>query len=166
LDNCKIFSCDDLWKGIEVNSKTDLVIKNYSVIEDAEKTVHAINTSGATLDISTTTFNRNLIGIYLSNSSPNQYDPVFKNFNKNEFTCTSTLNGFTFKRSEVGIYLNNVNANIKTTLSLNILDDYTLFENHDNGVLLEGSTTFLSADYLNFQFCRNAGIMLSGSSIN
>lgn len=156
LNNCKFFSCNYLWKGIKMGSNTSLTIKNHTHIEDAEMAVYAINTNGVILDITETTFNRNLNGIYLSNSNFFIYDPIFKNFKGNTFSCTSALTSSSYieyenKSSETGIYLNNINANIGALPGT--LQPYTTFENIDYGIKILGNTSFLRANFLKFTLC-------------
>lgn len=64
-----LYSCFDMWQGIDVQPGGYLVV-NTSLIEDATQAIKVDNntsTTGRVLDISSTIFNRNNIGISVSN---------------------------------------------------------------------------------------------------
>ncbi len=111
LYNTKIFCCSGLWKGIEMNTLTVIDVINNSEIEDAENAIKAVNTSFASLVISNSTFNRNVIGINLEDSGTGGWfvvPPMINYFVNNKFTCTSPLNGTTNQITDVGVRLKNV----------------------------------------------------------
>jgi PKD repeat protein len=68
LDGCYLFSCTKLWKEITVNQKADLVVQNYTIIEDAEKAIHWI--TGGAVTINSSIFNRNGTGLHLESPFP------------------------------------------------------------------------------------------------
>lgn len=162
VDNCDIFACSGLWLGIQLTTKTDLIIKNGSHIEDAEKAVYATNTNATTLHITSTIFNRNNYGIYLSNSTFNNFDPVFRSFYGNQFTCSSYLNGNDPDLySEAGVYLENITANWISDITE---QSENFFEKQNHGIKVIGSTAHLRATRLSFNLCWIAGISLEESS--
>ncbi len=91
ITNSKLFACNGLWRGIRMNDLTEIKIRT-STIEDAEETINASERSYVTLDISTTTFNRNYDNIFIRNINHITHYPYFKFFDKNTFSCTSPLN--------------------------------------------------------------------------
>jgi len=88
-NNTQIFGCDQLWKGITVEPGATLVIDGVT-IEDAAYAVHlegAQNTS-----ITNSTFNNNLVGIYVDGANPGQSQKIiFDAFSGNTFSGTGTL---------------------------------------------------------------------------
>ncbi|MFN0176132.1 MAG: T9SS type A sorting domain-containing protein [Saprospiraceae bacterium] len=104
LDNCDLYACTGLWKGIVMSNVTIVKTFNGTQIEDAEGAIQAIHTQHVFLDIEHTTFNRNKNGIVLENTANATNKPVFVNFSNNFFHCTAPLNG-TANASFAGVQL-------------------------------------------------------------
>lgn len=107
INNSKLFACDDLWAGIKVGFGSTIFTSNLSIIEDAEI---AISASGfSVLNIQSTYFNRNRIGIELegNNSGLFTHQPMVQVFKQNRFFCDAPLNGTVDEITSAGIKLNN-----------------------------------------------------------
>lgn len=108
LDNCDLYACTGLWKGILMTNGTSVKTFNGTQIEDAEGAIQAIHTQYVFLDIEHTTFNRNKNGIVLENTANATNKPVFIKFSNNFFHCTAALNGTT-ETSFAGVKLTDAN---------------------------------------------------------
>ncbi|NCA19798.1 MAG: hypothetical protein EBS86_01515 [Crocinitomicaceae bacterium] len=106
LTTCTLYSCSDMWQGIEVSNFGFLKLNN-TRIEDAIDAV--LSLSDATLNINNCTFNKNKTGIHLENWTS------YSGINGTTFDCTSnpltTLTNylkapFANQKSHYGIYLN------------------------------------------------------------
>ena len=112
VNSSNLFACDKMWLGIKMESSSSIVTKNKSTIEDAAKTIDASNEAYVTLDLSNTTFNRNLNNIYIDNSlkahlPPHivSHTPYFKSFTNLVFSCTSPLIGTVDEITYSGVFL-------------------------------------------------------------
>ena len=90
LDDSNLFACEGMWDGILLDHGCVFTSMNNTIIEDALVAVSVDNKDDVTLDITRTIFNRDLIGIGINNSDTS---PNFSRFRRNEFTCSSPLNG-------------------------------------------------------------------------
>ena len=116
------YSCNKMWSGIEIQTDGS-ISSNYSIVEDAEYGVYINDNSY--IDIETTSFNRNYIGIYVRpNSGVNSFS--FFNLTDNEFTSIGTLlppysisPSLVGSKTFVGLYLNDCNLSIDGGSNLN-----------------------------------------------
>ena len=105
LINCTLFSCSEMWDGIEILAGGILNL-NGTRIEDAKEGVKSL--SNASLTVNNCNFNKNKTGIRLE-----QWTTAFTGVNNSTFDCTATLNSpngflkapFVNKKSHYGIYL-------------------------------------------------------------
>lgn len=150
LNNTKIFCCSGLWKGIEMNSITVIDVNNNSIIEDAENAIKAVNTSFASLAISNSTFNRNVVGINLEDSGTGGWfvvPPMIQYFVDNKFTCTSPLNGTSGDYTDIGVRMKNINY----PFTYNSGNSNNEFRDLDNGMIIHGiGYTVANMDYYRF----------------
>ncbi len=94
LNRSNLYSCDGMWQGIFLNHGCKIITKNNTRIEDALTAINATNINDASLEIENTTFNRNLIGIFLKkqpSSNPTDITLISK-LDNNTFSCTAPLN--------------------------------------------------------------------------
>lgn len=93
IDRSNLFSCEGMWQGIFLNHDCRIITKSNTKIEDAETAINATNVDDASLEIENTTFNRNLIGIFLKKrgSDPTGITLINK-LENNTFSCTAPLN--------------------------------------------------------------------------
>ena len=159
IDNSKLFSCNDLWNGISLSSNTFIHTRNGTKIEDAVSAIKAHDVQNGILFIENTTFNRNEVGILLSQTSSVSNPAAIYRFNKNTFSCTAPLNGTTDKISLAGVHA--VNYQILTLNTTNGFLNTNYFENIDYGILTQDSPISLSGKSLFFLKCRKAGISMS-----
>lgn len=96
VNNSHLYSCFDMWNGIFLDPKARFKVVNGSLIEDALVAVTCDNSSLTSLpyiiDVEDCVFNRNLVGIAISNYTPSipQYPFSIKNavFTSRQFTFT------------------------------------------------------------------------------
>lgn len=158
LDNCHLYACTGLWKGILLNNGTTVKTFNGTLIEDAEGAIQAIHTQSATLDIEHTTFNRNKKGIILENTPNAINKPVFINFSDNFFHCTSTLNGTT-QTSEVGIELKDADLFFFPS-------GVNVFRDHQYGIKAMGISSHIGTQKLYMQRIKKDGIYMEEGFLN
>ena len=161
IDNSKLFACENMWDGIVLNNNTSIHTKNNSVIEDAIIAIKANNKSNCDLIIEKTTFNRNDVGIYLSQQTNVTNPASISKLSKNTFQCTAPLNGTSDKISSYGIQINN-----NQVLSVNPISEANLnrFNGLKTGIFLEGYNSILNGKYFYFEYCKYAGIQTSITS--
>jgi len=108
LTNCTLFSCSEMWDGIEVLTGGSLIL-NGTRIEDAKEGVKSL--SNASLTVENCVFNKNKTGLFLSS-----WSLPFTGVNNSTFECTATLNSpngflkapFANEKSHYGIFLTNM----------------------------------------------------------
>lgn len=115
LDGSKLFCCQNMWQGIDLNDRSAIVSRNVTEIEDAMVAMES--PCSATLSIRNTVFNRNEVGIRLGYDGPIPWDPchtfpIFTQFAGNTFQCTAPLNGSLNGVSFVGVQVYKTNATI------------------------------------------------------
>lgn len=98
ISKCHLYSCFDMWQGIEVSPGGRLIVNNGALIEDA---ITAVNSSASTitatpniLDITDCAFNKNYTGISVMNYTPSvaTYPYLIRNcvFTSRTLTFTPT----------------------------------------------------------------------------
>lgn len=151
INDSKLFCCEELWKGIRMNDNSYIYTLNGTQIEDAERAIAVNNTDNVILDIKSTTFNRNVIGISLVHDSPslptwppsNQETPRVRIFQSNTFSCTSPRNdGQSF--GDHAIYMENVPLFLYPR-------NWNYFRQHARGITSLGLTQHLTARLLHFE---------------
>lgn len=109
LSKCHLFSCTQLWEEITVNPNANLVVQNFTIIEDAEQAIHWIN--GGSVNISNSIFNRNGAGLHLQGAvtAPNVLvrNTIFtcRDFPASVYTSLTTPTFFALKNN---LYNNNL----------------------------------------------------------
>jgi hypothetical protein len=161
LDNCKLFACDGLWNGIVVDLNSVLKLSN-CLIEDANTAVQA--KTGAKLDISNTTFNRNYIGI-VAKGAVNFRNFTGNNFRSNDATLNATgnypaVNGIGLARINpkfgyIGIFIEGANVNIIGDNSFHFPLEY--------GVVANQSVASLQG--LKFRRMRKCGVFAESTAL-
>jgi len=121
LDNCKLFSCSDMWDGIYLNQSGSnaggLIVMNATTIEDAIQGVVANcnNTSVAPLiKFVNSTMNKNYKNFQISNYTGSATYPL--TFEQSTINCVSSVNSpgtnlktpYASTRSSTGIFISNV----------------------------------------------------------
>lgn len=86
IDHSLLRGCDKMWQGIRLANNTRIITRNISQIEDAEVAIRSGTQSW--LDLRSTTFNRNRVGLDLSTA---QGIPVIEFFQSCSFSCTTFL---------------------------------------------------------------------------
>ena len=152
LDDCDLYACTGLWKGILMSNGTTVKTLNGTQIEDAEGAIQAIHTQNATLDIEHTTFNRNKNGIVLENTPNATNKPVFINFSNNFFHCTAALNGTT-ETSFAGVKL--IDADLFSFFS-----GVNVFRDQQYGINAIGISSHIGARGIYMQRIRKDGIYM------
>lgn len=108
LSTCHLFSCTQLWEEINVPNGANLIVKSYSIIEDAKIAINWVN--GGTVKTENSIFNKNGAGLALSNTiaiATNNID-----ISNTVFTCrdfpslvyTVTINPFIFNLIKAALY--------------------------------------------------------------
>lgn len=168
LQNCHLFSCTLLWKGISVDNNSNLTSYN-TLIEDAEKAIFndgPINS--CVLSVELTTFNKDIYGIHLSSISQvygGQGTPVIAKlvkFRKNNFLCNGYIKG-TNDITTAGIYLKNVSFIINIQVGES---NRSTFSGIKNGIITEGNISPLKISYFNFTDIRMVGIQCENAFIS
>lgn len=163
VDNSKLFSCEGIWKGIDLSNRTIMITKSSTKIEDAEAAIHAIDKQYCGLFIESTNFNRNIVGILLSQTSQVIKPANIYRFNHNSFTCTAPINGTSDDIGLAGIKL--VNAQALTLMPIS--DSYAnTFESLKYGIIAEGSPISIKGRFMHFKKIREAGIYMAGGLID
>lgn len=151
VDNSKLFACDDLWKGIMLSQLSSIATNN-SEIEDAVTAISATGLCG--LSIENTIFNRDRIGIELSNYKQGALN---WNFIGNTFTCDAPLNG---TQNEITY------AGVKLTDSYFQSRAKSTFSGIQYGIRAEGNTSYIVARNLEFQNILRDGIHMDKGNLN
>jgi hypothetical protein len=106
ITNSHLYACDVMWKGITINNG-NCTTNNNTLIEDAKK---ALNKNGCgILNITSTTFDHDLVGIFIMGCSTNNLDIIENNL----FKCTggNTLKSpYIGSRTSAGIIANQTRA--------------------------------------------------------
>jgi hypothetical protein len=156
LDGSKLFCCQDMWQGIDLDYRSTVISRNITEIEDAMVAMESPCT--ATMSIRNTTFNRNIVGIRLGYDGPVPWDPcptfpTFTQFAGNTFQCSAPLNGTTDGVSFVGVQVYKTNATIGALTSA-----FNTFRNIQFGVRFESQWWGTSA----VNRCRFEGVLNDG----
>jgi hypothetical protein len=156
LDGSKLFCCQDMWQGIDLDYRSTVISRNITEIEDAMVAMESPCT--ATMSIRNTTFNRNIVGIRLGYDGPVPWDPcatfpTFTQFAGNTFQCNAPLNGTTDGVSFVGVQVYKTNATIGALTSA-----FNTFRNIQFGVRFESQWWGTSA----VNRCRFEGVLNDG----
>lgn len=134
LNNCTLFSCSEMWDGIEVLQNGTLTLSG-TRIEDAKTGV--LSTNG-NLIVNNCTFNKNYIGITLR-----EY-PSYNGINGSTFTCESNLSPtpgsllkapYSNQKGYCGIFIDGNDAVTIGNTSTNF------FRNIINGIFANRNTT-------------------------
>lgn len=91
VENCKIFSCQKMWRGIRLQKSASLCFRG-NRIEDAENAIQAAE--NCVLFVGENDFNRNYVGISFQPVNPNLTTPqnlLLNNFYSNRFHSSSLL---------------------------------------------------------------------------
>jgi hypothetical protein len=169
LNNTKIFACDGLWQGIDMQSFSSISVTNSSEIEDADNAIKAFNTSFVYLYIDNSIFNRNKIGINIEDSGNNGgwywFPPSLAYFYNNKFTCTSPLNGSTTAITDIGLRLKNINYPFAFNYGYNYNNE---FKSLNNGMVIQSSgLSTISVDNYTFSKIKNKCIsFLNGDNLD
>ncbi len=160
IDNSKLFACQLLWKGIILGPVSRIKCFNSTIIEDAEGAIQCKNAEFAFIDLTSTTFNRNRIGILVDNQNPYGIYPQITTFLQNKFSCTSPLNGTTDEYSFAGIKSNNLNIITSQNARIN-----QFFDQH-YGIFTEGSPTEINGQLFVMNRIKQEGILLHHGVLN
>lgn len=160
IDNSKLFACQLLWKGIILGPVSRVKCFNNTIIEDAEGAIQCKNAEFAFIDLVSTTFNRNRIGILVENQNPYGIYPQITAFLQNKFTCTSPLNGTSDEYSFAGIKSKNLNLITSQNARLN-----QFFDQH-YGIYTEGSPTEIGGQFFVMNRIKQEGILLHEGILN
>ncbi len=170
LNNSHLFTCNLLWKGIELNSWSGIYTSNNSIIEDAERAISNSTTATTNvLSIQKTTFNKNIYGIYLQSYVSNKiFASQIPVFHSNKFICTGIIKGTPNDITTAGIYLNAALFRPSNRLTDDFINPSktSLFRGIKYGILQEGriSTTFLYN--LKFDDIRIVGIKAENAQMD
>jgi hypothetical protein len=124
-----------------------------TLLEKLNSPWHVNSTTRSFINLSNTTFNRNRIGILISNSSRNIF-PQISVFLSNRFTCTSPLNGTTNEYSFAGIKSKNLNVITSQYAKSNYFYDLHY------GIFTEGEATEISGSIYRMFRIKDEGIVL------
>jgi len=94
VNNSRLFCCNGLWAGIDMEDGARVNTNNGSRIEDATTAIIADgNNFTNTLSLQNTTFNRNRVGVQIGKTGAGTGTSVaVVNFGGNVFSCTSPIN--------------------------------------------------------------------------
>lgn len=162
IDNSKLFACNDMWNGIVLSSNTSISTNNETEIEDALAAIQADNVQYSSLLIEKTTFNRNDIGIHLSQDLSIPSPATIIHFTGNTFSCAAPLNGTTDQVGFAGIKTVNVPITVNPVAEA----FNNLFEGLQNGIVAEGGNTTISGRFFRFERIKKDGIHLEEGSLN
>lgn len=161
IDNSKLFACEEMWNGITLFSNTTISTKNGTIIEDALAAIKADNIQFSTLLIENTTFNRNEIGILLSQDPSLPVAATIAKFNTNKFFCKAPLNGTTNQIGYAGIKTVNVPFTINPVAEA----FHNRFEGLQYGIVAEGANTVIAGRFFQFRNLRRDGIRMNEGSL-
>jgi hypothetical protein len=179
LHVCKLYSCEGMWEGIELQSNTTnaaaIDINDGTTIEDAYRAVSANNFSvnvGNNILVNVATFNKNYTDVYLLDwaNSGNTYNFESRTGNYTSQSSTTSPGGNlkcsqyytpTIKaRSAAGIYaLNTTSVNVGTTGNPFFINS---FSNKDYGVIFEKTSGFVTNAKFNNMAGTNGSCPLIG----
>ena len=156
LDGSKLFCCQEMWQGIDLDYYSTIVSRNITEIEDALVAMESPCT--ATLSIRNTVFNRNIVGIRLGYDGPVPNHPchtlpVFSQFSGNTFDCNAPLNGTINGVSFVGVQVYKTQSTIGALTSA-----LSTFRNIQFGIRFE--TQWWGTSMVNR--CRFEGVLNDG----
>jgi len=130
IDQSRLFCCNGLWAGIDLQKNARVNTQNNSEIEDATTAVIADGEAN-TLNLNNTTFNRNRVGVQLGNTTSGAGTSItMVGFSNNKFTCTSPLNTTVNEITFAGIL---IQRTIGTTI-LNGFEGRTKFIKIHHGI--------------------------------
>ncbi|MCO6493405.1 MAG: right-handed parallel beta-helix repeat-containing protein [Phaeodactylibacter sp.] len=162
IDNSKLFACSDMWKGIVLSSNTSISTLNETEIEDAFAAIQANNAQFSSLLIEETVFDRNDIGILLSQDTALISPATMINFAGNLFSCTAPLNGTADQVSFAGIKTENVPFTVNPVAEA----FNNKFDGLQNGIVSEGGATMISGRFFRFERIKKDGIYIEEGSLN
>jgi hypothetical protein len=162
IDNSKLFACSGMWNGIQLSNNTAISTKNNTVIEDAIAAIKADNIQFSVLLIERTTFNRNDIGILLSQSPSLTSGATIIQFKSNKFSCTAPLNGTADQISYAGVKT----VNVPFTVNPVIEAFNNRFVGLQYGIVAEGANTTISGRFFRFEGIRRDGIFMENGILN
>ena len=119
-----------------------------SQIEDAEAAIFCIDSYYNFLEVESTVFNRNVLGIHLKNEPFAPHPPVLFKFSGNKFTCDAPINGTGAGVSEAGLKIKNIPTFIHPSFGA----VSNQFRGLKYGVVVEGAASVISG--WNFFFDR------------
>lgn len=156
LDGSKLFCCQDMWQGIDLDYRSIVESRNITEIEDAMVAMESPCT--ATLSIRNTVFNRNIVGVRFGYDGAIPLDPcpthpMFTQFSGNTFQCNAPLNGTTDGVSFVGVQVYKTSATIGALTSAQ-----NTFRNIQYGIRFESQLFGASA----VNRCRFDGVLNDG----
>ncbi|PKP48783.1 MAG: hypothetical protein CVT95_04020, partial [Bacteroidetes bacterium HGW-Bacteroidetes-12] len=114
LSKCHLFSCTQLWEEITVTNGANLVVENYTIIEDANNAIHWME--GGFITVDRTIFNRNITGIKLSSVFTANQIPANIQVGNTIFTC---------RNFPATLYQTNFNNGSFATLKDNLFNNNT-----------------------------------------
>jgi hypothetical protein len=164
VNNSRLFCCNGLWNGIDMEDGARVNTSNGSRIEDATTAIIADgNNFTNTLSLQNTTFNRNRIGVQIGKTSTGTGTSVaVVNFSDNVFSCTSPLNTTLSEITFAGVLVQRISG--LTTLNSVAITEFreimfgVYVGNHINTVTL--GQTFLNIQGLKFNRIINKGIFM------
>ncbi|MEM1320994.1 MAG: right-handed parallel beta-helix repeat-containing protein [Bacteroidota bacterium] len=143
IEDSRIFSCTDMWQHITVQDGATLVLKD-ATIEDAEFAVLA--ESGAHLDIQTTTFRNNYVGLEIPTGDINLDGIFYGNIFEGVGELKTPRKG---EKAHAGIRVNNGNALLFGTSAPEGAFRPNQYRNLENGIISTGSLiAVLSSEFI------------------
>jgi hypothetical protein len=117
VNNSRLFCCNGLWNGIDMENGARVNTSNGSRIEDATTAIIADgNAFTNTLSLENTTFNRNRVGVQIGKTGASGASSVaVVNFGGNKFICTSPINTTISEITFAGVLVQRISG--ITTLS-------------------------------------------------
>lgn len=112
VTNSRLFCCNGLWNGIDMEDGARVNTSNGSRIEDATTAIIADgNNFTNTLSLQNTTFNRNRVGVQIGQTgTTGGTSVVVTNFGGNVFSCTSLLNTTTNEITFAGVLVQRISG--------------------------------------------------------
>lgn len=165
IQNSDLFSCDRLWRGIQLDNQANLIM-HFSRVEDAYWVIRTNEKS--TLNLFNVSMNKNFVGITNLNSKT----PIFGQFGNNIFTCSFNLrptwsNFFPAPNwSSAGMIFNGCTVAFGSIIPFtqNLVFSST-FDLMDNGIIASNET-ILSIRGCGFDTLRLDGIRIFDGHLN
>ncbi len=163
IDNSTLETKCLMWNGIYLSTRSQLMLRTNTIIRDATIAVTA-PFSSSNLNITKTTFDKNIIDMQLGNTANGDDYPKIIAFNSNKFLCSSATKDINNPRSKIAINILSTNGLYNFVSKLrNLSTSFTTIQDHIRGIvvnpnIISESDVTVSVDNIKFMNIIENGI--------